>query len=80
MTIQLSMYQWRIFTFVQGYFAKHSMSPSIEEIAVGVGSNSTSTVNHNLSKLEGVGLLKRTRGVARSIVLRSAQAQVGVLP
>lgn len=80
MTIQLSMYQWRVLTFVQGYFAKQGMSPSIKEIAIGIGSNSTSTVNHSLNKLVKVGLLKRTIGTARSIVLQSVQAQVGVLP
>lgn len=80
MTIQLTMYQWRILTFVQGYFAKHSMSPSIEEIAVGVGSNSTSVVNYNLGKLEGVGLLKRRRGTGRSIVLQNTGVSVAVQP
>lgn len=78
--ILLSLYQWRILTFLKQYVAEHRISPSIEEIAVGVGISSTSVVNFNLIKLEDFGLLRRTRGVARSIVLQSTQSQVAVMP
>lgn len=77
--IQLTMYQWRILTFVQRYFAKHKMSPSIKEIADGTRIFNTSVVNYNLEKLEGFGLITRQKGVCRTIVLQGGRVTVGVM-
>lgn len=78
--IELTRYQWRILTFLQGYIAQHRMSPSIDEIAIGVGISSTSVVNFNLTKLQEAGLLKRSRGITRSIALCKPVAPVAVIP
>ncbi len=78
--ILLTRYQWRILTFVQQHFAQHKMSPTIKEIADGSGISSTSVVDHNLCKLEGVGLIKRQPYICRTIVLQATQSLVGVIP
>lgn len=77
--VELTRYQWRILTFLQSYIGQHRISPSIDEIAVGVGISSTSVVNSNLNKLQDAGLIKRSQGIARSIVLQKPMAPVSVM-
>ena len=58
-----------VLNFVRNFINEHGFSPSIREIGAGVGVNSTSQVDFYLKGLEEDGKIRRTRLVARSIVL-----------
>ena len=55
--------------FIQWHQTTHGYPPSIREIQSGCILSSSSVVNHWLNKLEAEGVLRRTPGIARSIVL-----------
>jgi SOS-response transcriptional repressor LexA len=60
--------QQEILDFIRSY--PHQYSPSIREIAVAVGINSTSTVHHHLIKLEEKGYIVRENNRARCVVVK----------
>lgn len=59
-----------ILAFVRTFLGKHHYSPSVREIAEGVGYASTNSTQIRLAKLEHMGYIRRNRNVARSITLR----------
>jgi repressor LexA len=75
----LSQRQRQILEFIVKFTAEHDYPPTIREIGTNVGISSTSVVNYNLNKLEGMDLLTREREVSRGLSLnRGALAGAGV--
>lgn len=60
--------QQAILDFIRNY--PHQYSPSIREIAAGVGLSSTSTVHHHLVKLEEKGYIVRKNNRCRCVVAK----------
>jgi len=56
-----------ILDFIRDY--PHQYSPTVREIAVGVGLSSSSTVHQHLIKLEELGFIERKPNSPRCIVL-----------
>lgn len=59
----------KVLAFLYDYIDKHGYAPSIREICAGVGLRSTSTVWFHLDTLESQGLIRRTPGLPRALVL-----------
>lgn len=59
--------QKKFIDFILEFKADNGYSPSVREIAAGLGVASTSTVKNMLDKLEKDGLLIKSSGVARSV-------------
>jgi len=59
----------RILAFVRDYRSAHDYGPTLREVADGCGITSTSVVAYHLDKLAIQGRIRRTPGIARSIVL-----------
>lgn len=79
MGVTLSPRQRQILEFIVQFTAEHDYPPTIREIGTSVGISSTSVVNYNLNKLEGMDLLSREREVSRGLTLnRSELARLGV--
>jgi SOS-response transcriptional repressor LexA len=53
--------------YIRAYVAKRGYSPSMSEIANGLGFASASAVLHRLNRMEKLGLVVRARGIARTI-------------
>ena len=51
------------------YQQEHGYSPSILELMLSCGHVTKSTVEYSLRKLEAAGRIRRTPGIARSIVV-----------
>ena len=79
MSGDLSQRQKQILEFIVRFTAEHDYPPTIREIGANVGITSTSVVNYNLNKLEGMALLTREREVSRGLSLnRGELARLGV--
>src|SRR4051794_31491237 len=63
----LSKRQREIFEFISSYLSKHGYPPTVREIGKAVGLHSSSTVHAHLSKLEGLGVLRRDPTKPRAI-------------
>jgi len=63
----LSKRQREIFEFISSYLSNHGYPPTVREIGKAVGLHSSSTVHAHLSKLEGLGVLKRDPTKPRAI-------------
>lgn len=59
--------QKRFMDFILEFQSENGYSPSVREIASGLGIASTSTVKNMLDKLESEGVLTKSSGVARSV-------------
>ena len=59
--------QKKVLKFIIKYIEENKNSPSIRNIAEGVGLKSTSTVHGHVERLEDKGYIKRTEGIARGI-------------
>lgn len=56
-----------ILKFVKAYVRKHGISPSLQEVTVGVGLSSKSVTIYHLDLLEADGKITRQPRIARSI-------------
>lgn len=66
----------RMVTFIELYMRKHDRAPSVEEIRVAMGMASKDHVHRDLGKVEDLGFVRRTRGIARGLeLLRCADGQ-----
>ena len=63
----LSKRQREIFEFISSYLSSHGYPPTVREIGKAVGLHSSSTVHAHLSKLEGLGVLRRDPTKPRAI-------------
>jgi repressor LexA len=68
-TVELTGRDRDVVEFVRGYTAARGFPPSVREVGEAVGVSSTSTAAALIDKLIGVGALRRTPGVARSLVV-----------
>lgn len=59
----------RIYAAVKEFWKVNGYSPSIGDIMAAAGVSSTSVTTYHLDLLEGAGRIRRTPGVARSIVV-----------
>jgi repressor LexA len=65
----LTKKQKQIYDFITKYTDKYGYSPSLAEIGEESGVSTVSTIHKHISNLIEKGLIKRTKGVARSIEL-----------
>ncbi len=66
---KLSERQRNILRFMESYIENHGFPPTIREIGLATGINSTSVVNYNLNKLVDAGYLAREAQAARGLRL-----------
>jgi len=62
----------RILAFIAGYTRQNGISPTIREIADGIGFASIGSVHRHIAKLEDEGLLDATKGKKRALVLNTS--------
>jgi repressor LexA len=74
----LTKRQREIFDFISSYLSSHGYPPTVREIGKAVGLHSSSTVHAHLSKLEGLGVLKRdpTKPRAMEVLVSKAKRAV----
>ena len=65
--------QKQIYDYIAQYIAKYGYAPSLSEIRDKVKINTISTIHGYISRLIKAGLLKRAKGVSRSIELVKAK-------
>lgn len=63
------MTQDKVLAVIRQYWKEHGYSPSIEDLVRLVPLSSTSVAHYHLKQLEKQGEIRRTPGVARSIVM-----------
>ncbi len=68
--------QQRFIEFIVQFRKDNGYSPSVREIAKGLGLSSPSTVQSMLDKLTTMGVLSRSSGVARSATISEAVAEM----
>ena len=77
---ELTKRQREIFDFISRYLSQHGYPPTVREIGKAVGLHSSSTVHAHLSKLEGLGVLKRDPTKPRAIEVMVEKAKRAVRP
>ena len=71
--------QERLLNFILDFHKEHGYSPSIREMAQGMGVSSPSTIKAMLDRLEAQGVLNRSSGVARSLApVTSEEEDLGI--
>lgn len=70
---KLSKRQKHILSYMEKYIEEQGYPPTIREIGLATGINSTSVVNYNLNKLVQAGYLERSDRVSRGMRLVSTQ-------
>jgi len=65
----LTKKQKEVFDFISNYEAENGYAPSLNEIKDEIGASAVSTAHEHVSKLIAKGVLKRAKGVARSLEL-----------
>jgi len=77
--LKVSMYltkrQREIYNFIRRYIRKNGISPTLEEIAEGVGVASLATVHKHLNNMELKGVIQRESNRSRSIELIGNKVQ-----
>lgn len=71
--------QKEIYEFIKLYFDKHSIPPTVREIAEAVSLKSTSTVHLHLKELQKRGLISMEPMKQRSITIMRSEGSRGVL-
>ena len=59
----------RVYNFLVDFIKKNGFAPSVREISIGIGLNSTSSVHSHLLKLEEEGRIEMKRNSPRAIKL-----------
>lgn len=71
MPIEQRAYRKReLLTFILSYWRRFGFGPSYQEMANGLGYQTTSAVAYWLDKLEDEGLITRTPGTARTVKVK----------
>lgn len=68
-TSNLTKRQLAVLKFIQQFLAERGCSPTLKEIARGVGSNAVSTIHKHVQHLVDKGLLDRSHGAGNNIVV-----------
>lgn len=58
-----------VYSFLVHYIKENGFAPSVREICIGTGLNSTCTIRHHLLKLEDEGRIEMKRNSPRAIKL-----------
>ncbi len=70
----LTQKQLRLMRFIQGFMAKNNYAPSFEEMRVGIGGESKSSVHRKIHALVERGFIRQLPHRARAIeVIRSVK-------
>lgn len=69
-TSLLSPRQRRILEFIRAHHTEHGYPPSFRDIGARVGLSSVSAVRYQVVELERMGWIRRTPGVARTLIVR----------
>jgi repressor LexA len=77
---KLSERQRNILRYMESYIENHGFPPTIREIGMNTGINSTSVVNYNLNKLVDAGHLSREARASRGLRLVKNGRKNGVQP
>jgi len=72
---KLSTRQKKMLKFIETFVTDNGYPPTIREIGVAVGINSTSVVNYNLNKLSERGFIERAAEVSRGLRLVNTSPQ-----
>jgi SOS-response transcriptional repressor LexA len=69
--VHLSKVEWNVHTYIVGYVRENGYSPTLREIAVGVGYSMGSQLQRVLENLRGCGLIEELpyKRAGRAIVL-----------
>lgn len=67
--LELTPRQREVLDFVRRYTAEHGYAPGLRDIGEALGIGSTNGVNDLLKILERKGFIRRTKRIARSIVV-----------
>lgn len=70
--------QERLLNFILDFHKEHGYSPSIREMAQGMGVSSPSTIKAMLDRLEAKGMLIKSSGKARSLTAVTQEEDKGV--
>ncbi len=68
-----------IFKFIKNKVKENSYPPTLREIAMGVGLNSTWTVRYHLKKLSDYGYIKLKKGISRGIEIFNLNTGIPLL-
>ena len=80
MTTKLTQRQAAILDFVRAELEQVGRSPTIREIRDACGISSTSVVDYNVGKMEGLGVLTREPEISRSIrPVKAAEPEMELL-
>lgn len=70
--------QERLLNFILDFHKEHGYSPSIREMAHGMGVSSPSTIKAMLDRLEAKGMLTKSSGIARSLTAVMQEEDKGI--
>lgn len=70
----------KVYNFICEFIQQNSISPSIRDIAAGVGLNSPSTVASHLKRLEAEGRITHLKGASRSLIVVGKPTPVATEP
>ena len=59
----------KVYNYICEFISEHHVSPSVRDIASGVGLNSTSSVALHLKRLEEDGRIAHLKGTSRSLII-----------
>jgi len=80
MAVVLYKRQRQILDFVNQYIQAHGSAPTLRSIADAIGVSSLATVHEHLTTLEKKGLIKRTKGLGRSMEIVNAAFDLNTIP
>ena len=69
--------QGKVYQFVRDHFQRFGQSPTLKEIAAGIGVTSLATVHKHVSNLIKAGKLERDHGAQRGIRVRNVCPSCG---
>ena len=74
--------QQRVLTFIEEYFEKEGLPPTVREVADGLGFKSVNGVREHLRLIEKKGFVELRKGVARGIFLvkKPQQSSASIVP
>jgi repressor LexA len=70
----LTATQTRIVKYIAAFARQNGFPPTVREIGAAVGLASSSTVAYQLKRLEKLGVLRHTQGVARGTVVVNGES------
>jgi len=75
--LALTKRQRDVLDFIGRFIERHGYSPSLEEMAHGIGCSSLATIHKHLARLEAKGMIRRTANCSRSVEPCTADSSTG---